>query len=138
LRARHDFMLVEGAGGLLVPLDDETDVADLVRELGLPLLLVARASLGTLNHTRLSLEAAERRGLDVFGVAVSHSTQPVLASDERNLEELRRRLGENLVLELPHHLDAPRSSRDRSAASGAGGSPTIDALVARLSHALRR
>lgn len=138
LRARHDFMLVEGAGGLLVPLDEEADVADLARELGLPVLLVARASLGTLNHTRLSLEAAAHRGLDVFGVAISHSAEREPESDELNLEELRRRLGASLVLELPHRLGTPRSSKERSAASGAGGSPTIDAFVARLSHALRR
>ncbi len=102
LARRHAFMLVEGAGGLLVPIDGRTDMADLARALGLPLLLVARANLGTVNHTRLSLEAAERRGLEVFGVVLSHATAALPDGDRRNLEGLRERLGERLLAELPY------------------------------------
>lgn len=117
LARRHAFMLVEGAGGLLVPIDGETDVADLVRALELPLLLVARANLGTVNHTRLSLEAAERRGLEVLGVVLSHATAELPEGDRRNLEGLRTRLGDRLLAEVAHDptnvggaLAAPASS----------------------------
>src|SRR5438067_1143262 len=65
------FLLVEGVGGLLCPLTEDGTVADLVALLGLPLLIVARMSLGTLNHTLLTVEAARRRGLAVAGVVVS-------------------------------------------------------------------
>ena len=102
LARRHEFMLVEGAGGLLVPLDREHDMADLARELDLPLLVVARARLGTVNHTRLTLEVAEARGLEVFGVVISHASADETEGERRNLEGLRSRLGTRLVLELPH------------------------------------
>ena len=68
LRARHEITLVEGAGGLLVPILDNFSVADLALEIDLPLLIVARSALGTINHTLLTLEAAAARGLEVRGV----------------------------------------------------------------------
>lgn len=101
LAGRHEFMLVEGAGGLLVPLDRETDMADLARELGLPVLIVTRARLGTINHTRQSLECAAARGLEVFGVVISHGDGALSAADEQNLASLRERLGARLVGEVP-------------------------------------
>ena len=62
-------LVVEGVGGLLVPLDDRGyDVRALARALGLPLVIAARPGLGTINHTLLTLAAARARGLDVRGV----------------------------------------------------------------------
>lgn len=101
LSARHDPMIVEGAGGLLVPLTDDFVMADLARELRLPLLVVARAALGTINHTLLTLEVAVARGLDVKGVIVSHATGGLSDADERNLSFLRRELGGALLGEIP-------------------------------------
>jgi dethiobiotin synthase len=67
----HDWV-VEGAGGLLVPLDDDgTLQVELVRQMAVPLLLVARSTLGTINHTLLTLEAARRRSLAIAGVVLS-------------------------------------------------------------------
>ena len=63
--AAHDLTLVEGSGGLLVPIDEKRDFADLALRLDAALAVVARPGLGTLNHTALTLEAAERRGLEV-------------------------------------------------------------------------
>ncbi len=100
LSARHDFVLVEGAGGLLVPFDPETSMADLVARLGLPVLVVARASLGTINHTLLTLEACAHRGLDVLGVVVSHATGALSDADAENLDVLRRALGQRLIGEV--------------------------------------
>lgn len=71
----HDIVLVEGVGGLLVPVRDDFLVADLARRLDLPLLVVARAALGTINHTMLTLEAAGRRNQEVIGV-VYNTTGP--------------------------------------------------------------
>ena len=133
LASRHPFMLVEGAGGLLVPIDARTDMADLARELDLPLLLVARAGLGTVNHTRLSLEAAETRGLDVFGVVISHSTADEPEGDRRNLDGLRERLGERLVLELAYRRPGARHSDSDPTDSDSA----IDALVERLVSRVR-
>lgn len=71
----HDTVLVEGVGGLLVPIRDDFLVADLADRLDLPLLLVARAALGTINHTMLTLEAAKTRNLKTRGV-IYNTTGP--------------------------------------------------------------
>lgn len=67
LARRHDMLVVEGVGGLLAPLTPTVLADDLVRQTGLPVLLVARPGLGTINHTLLTLEALERRNLPVMG-----------------------------------------------------------------------
>ena len=64
----HDCVLVEGVGGLLVPIEDDFLVADLAARFDLPLLIVARAALGTINHTLLTIEAARSRGLQINSV----------------------------------------------------------------------
>jgi dethiobiotin synthetase len=69
-------LVVEGAGGLLVPLNDKAYVIDLAAELHLPIILVARSTLGTINHTLLSIEAIRRRGLPLAGVVVNGPETP--------------------------------------------------------------
>jgi dethiobiotin synthase len=69
-------LVVEGAGGLLVPLTGSAFVIDLARELDLPVILVTRSTLGTINHTLLSLEAIRRRGIDLAGVVVNGPETP--------------------------------------------------------------
>ena len=69
-------LVVEGAGGLMVPLTDRAYVIDLATELHLPIILVARSTLGTINHTLLSLEAIRRRGLTLAGVVVNGPETP--------------------------------------------------------------
>jgi dethiobiotin synthetase len=79
LAARHDLVLVEAAGGALVPFSDGVDMAGLASLLGLPVVVAARPGLGTLNHTLLTLEALHRRGLTVLGVVISgHPAEPGL------------------------------------------------------------
>jgi dethiobiotin synthetase len=92
---------VEGAGGLLVPLTPSHAMADLARDLELPIVVVTRASLGTVNHTLLTLEVAERRGLALAGVVISHGPRAISSSDAANLEALRRALGTRLCGEIP-------------------------------------
>ncbi|MFN2556423.1 MAG: dethiobiotin synthase [Nitriliruptorales bacterium] len=95
-------LVVEGAGGLLVELgSDGTTLADLCGDLGLPLLVVARPGLGTLNHTTLTVEAITRRGLGFLGVVVCrYPSAPDLAS-RTNLAELDRIAGDRLVGVVP-------------------------------------
>ena len=61
--------MVEGAGGLLVPLDEDTLYIDVFARWGAPLILCARTSLGTINHTLLSLEAIRTRNIPLLGIA---------------------------------------------------------------------
>ncbi|HTU93888.1 MAG TPA: dethiobiotin synthase [Gemmataceae bacterium] len=99
-------VLVEGVGGLLCPLTERETVADLAIELALPLIVVARRSLGTLNHTLLTVEAAQRRGLRLAGVVVT-ATKPVEGvAEETVIEELRQRLDVPLLAVLPYQPNA--------------------------------
>ena len=74
--SRRDVTLIEGAGGLFVPVTETVMMADLALSLGAPALLVARPGLGTVNHTMLSLGYAERKGLPVLGVVLSGFPEP--------------------------------------------------------------
>ncbi|MDQ6834615.1 MAG: dethiobiotin synthase [Actinomycetota bacterium] len=71
LQAAETALVVEGVGGLLVPLSARASVRDLARELGLPVLVAARPGLGTINHTLLTLEAARAAGLSVAAVVLT-------------------------------------------------------------------
>ena len=84
-----DEVVGEGAGGLLVELGtDGTTLADLAADLDLPLVVVARPGLGTLNHTRLTCEAAWARGLRITGIVVNgYPPEPGIA-EQTNLEHL--------------------------------------------------
>lgn len=80
LSARHDFVLVEGAGGLMVPLNGGLLMADLINHLKLPAVVVARPDLGTINHSVLTCYAAGQMGIEVRGVIVNRfPTAPGLA-----------------------------------------------------------
>jgi dethiobiotin synthetase len=82
-------LLVEGIGGLLCPLTETETVADLAGVLDLPLVIVTRRSLGTLNHTLLTLEAAKLRGLNVAGVVINETEPPRDLAAQTNPQELR-------------------------------------------------
>ena len=86
-------LVVEGVGGLLVPLDGDSNVRDLARELGLPVLIAARPGLGTINHTLLTLEAARAVGLTVAGVVLTPWPERPSMIESSNLETIER-LGE--------------------------------------------
>jgi dethiobiotin synthetase len=84
-------VIVEGVGGLLVPLSNGYDVRRFARELGLPVLVASRPSLGTINHTLLTLEAAREAGLRVAAVVLTPwPEQPsvIEASNRRTIERL--------------------------------------------------
>ena len=71
LKNKCDFVIVEGAGGLLAPLKDKLLMRDLVKLLDLPLLIVARPNLGTINHTLLTIEAAKNQNINIAGIIIS-------------------------------------------------------------------
>jgi dethiobiotin synthetase len=87
-RAGVDLLLVEGAGGLLVPVGGELTMADLAARLGADVVVVTRPALGTLNHTALTLEAARARGLPVAGLLVCDWPAEPGVVERTNLERL--------------------------------------------------
>jgi len=73
---KTETLIVEGAGGIMVPLNDEHFMLDLMKKLNLPVLLVAYSELGTINHTLLSLEQMRRYNLDILGVVMNGPKNP--------------------------------------------------------------
>lgn len=72
----EEYLVVEGAGGIMVPLNEKHLMLDLIKLLKLPVLLVARSGLGTINHTLLSVEQLMRHDLDIFGVIMNGPGNP--------------------------------------------------------------
>jgi len=121
----HDLVLVEGVGGLLVPLDGGYDVRELAAELALPLVVVARAGLGTINHSLLTLEAARRGGLDVAAVVLNRWPARPGAIERSNRETIER-LGEVTVRTFPE-LRGPAPG-----ALAAAGRELLEAIYVRV------
>ena len=82
LSTRHEYMLVEGVGGILAPLALQLDVRDLIKLLQLPCLLVSRTELGTVNHTRLTLEALHDYGIPIRAIVLNETRSPQNSPDQ--------------------------------------------------------
>lgn len=132
-----DCLLVESAGGLLVPLTRDYLSLDLARELGLPLIVLARAGLGTINHTLLTLTVARSAGLDVAAVALNRPEPSALDEAARLIETDNRRVieetgGVTVIGPLPHVPGAgvsPEASRELGRALD---NPVLERLLAGL------
>jgi 8-amino-7-oxononanoate synthase/dethiobiotin synthase len=102
LKSRADVVVVEGAGGLLVPLNDYFTMAELARAMALPVVVVARPGLGTINHTALTVEAARMRGLSVLGVILSDFPSDPGAAEATNPTEIERLANTAIIGVVPH------------------------------------
>lgn len=91
----HGFFIIEGAGGLMVPLHEKFLMRDLVQQLNIPLLIVATTALGTINHTLLTIEAAHAKGIPIKAVVLSGQLDP-------GLKELFYTLCEVPFFEIPY------------------------------------
>ncbi|MDE2180366.1 MAG: dethiobiotin synthase [candidate division NC10 bacterium] len=102
LADRHAMMLVEGAGGLLVPITEELSFLDLATRLRLPLLIVVGSRLGALNHARLTVEAARAARVPVTGAIVNRATPERSPAHITNLSALHRLLPIPVLGEIPY------------------------------------
>jgi dethiobiotin synthetase len=84
LKGRHQCMVVEGAGGLLVPIAKGVLLPELIKLLGLPLIVVARSTLGTINHSLLTLSYCQQQGLEIAGFIISKTTPDAGPSEASN------------------------------------------------------
>jgi dethiobiotin synthetase len=116
----HDPVVVEGVGGLLVPITPAYDVRQLALDLGLPLVVVARAGLGTINHTLLTLEAARAHGLDIAAVVLNRYPEHPSEIERSNRETIEH-LGAVEVATFPE-LERP----ERHALAQAAGSLPLE------------
>jgi dethiobiotin synthetase len=129
--ARGDFVLVEGAGGLLVPYAGASTAADLAGALGLPLLIVARTALGTINHAALTLREARHRGLPVAAVLLNQTTREEGPHASGNAALITAVTGTPVTCQLPFVPDRERADPERIAdlLVSAIGTPVLDSLL---------
>ncbi|MCB4756577.1 MAG: dethiobiotin synthase [Elusimicrobia bacterium] len=97
---RHDFVVVEGVGGLMVPIKRDFFVADLIERMHLPVVVVANPNLGTLNHTLLTISMLKSRGLPLAGVIINNYVGKTRA--EKSNPSVLRRILDRKVLIVPH------------------------------------
>lgn len=105
LARRYDVVLVEGVGGLCVPLTDEITAVDFVARQGWPVVLVTAPRLGSINHSLLSLEALKTRSIPLAGVIYNlhHAAAPEIVADTRRIiANALRRIGSAApIIDLP-------------------------------------
>lgn len=114
LTARADVVLVEGAGGLLVPIATDCAMADLARRLRLPLLVVVGSKLGALNHALLTMECARARQVAVAGYVVNFPFGAPDLAGETNVETLASLIGPPLAI-VPHLAGGIRATEEHRA-----------------------
>lgn len=105
LAKRHQFIIVEGAGGLLVPMLDKFFILDLIIELGLPVIIVSRLGLGTINHTLLSIEAARLRGIEILGIIFNQTERRFGIAEKTNPDIITKISKIETLGVIPHIKD---------------------------------
>ena len=102
IAARHPFVIVEGVGGLLTPITPDWLLADVAADMRLPLVIVTRWGLGTLNHTLLTISEARRRSLPIAGLVLNEvAIRPHGVAEQTAPNELKRLTGETIVAQIP-------------------------------------
>jgi len=103
LSRRHEFMIVEGAGGVMVPLTEKYLYLDLVVALGLPALIVARPGLGTINHTLLTISVLQEKDITISGIVVNYADSRKTGPAEKTSPAVIERIsGVKIVGIVPH------------------------------------
>ena len=103
LRERHDVLVVEGIGGLMVPIRKDYFVADMIKDFELPAVVVARPGLGTLNHTILTVKYARHQGISLLGIIVNHARSDDRSdAAETNVPILEECSGVPVLQVVPH------------------------------------
>ncbi len=116
LKSIYSTVLVEGIGGLMVPITDSYNVADMALDIGLPLIVVASPFLGTINHTLLTVAHAKSRGLKLAGVILCQHRPPENSQAEQtNPAILAELLDIPLLGSLPHLTDTSLETLARTA-----------------------
>lgn len=113
LSRRYEMIIVEGAGGIMVPVYKRYLFLDLACDLGLPVLIVARPGLGTINHTLLSIEAIRNRGLKVLGVIINNAAKSATGMSEKSNPDIIKKLGKVSVPGIIPFFGGPRNVKMR-------------------------
>lgn len=98
LRAKYESLVVEGAGGLMVPLTETCLIAHLAHDMKLPLIIAARPSLGTINHTLLTIHTARAWNCGIRGVIINYTEDYKQGMSEKTSPEIIEKLGQVTVI----------------------------------------
>ncbi|MEK7280486.1 MAG: dethiobiotin synthase, partial [Nitrospirota bacterium] len=101
LSSSHDFMVVEGVGGLMVPISRGIYLSDLILILDLPVMIVTRGSLGTINHTLLTIEYAKTKGIKIEGLLINMNKKEIGLVEDSNIKILKGLSGIDSVYIVP-------------------------------------
>ena len=93
LSKKYDITIVEGAGGIMAPLYKKYLFLDFISALNLPIIIVSRPGLGTINHTLLTISAAKGRGVNILGVVINYAAKTKTGIAEKTNPEIIKRLG---------------------------------------------
>jgi len=132
LAESHDFVIVEGAGGLMVPLSGGLLIADLALELGLELLVVARPGLGTINHTILTCFAAQQMGIKVAGVIINGMPENPGVAEQSAPHQIGSLCGAPLLGVWPERNDVDEVEMIDELATWLAGSPETAIVLREL------
>ena len=100
LSSRHELTIVEGVGGLLVPITNKVTVLDFIAMLKIPVIIVARSGLGTINHTALTVESLRRRKIEIAGIVMNGFRDGGLA-EKTNPKEILRLTDVPVIARVP-------------------------------------
>ncbi|MBI5195999.1 MAG: dethiobiotin synthase [Nitrospirae bacterium] len=106
---KYDITVVEGAGGIMTPVYKKYLFLDLIKDLRLPVVIVSRPALGTINHTLLTIEAAKSRGINIHGIIINHAGRIKKGTAERTNPEIIEYLGRVPILGVVPYSKNPVS-----------------------------
>jgi dethiobiotin synthetase len=116
LLRKYDMVVVEGIGGLFVPIKRDYFVLDLIKHFGLPIIIVSRPGLGTINHTLLTVNYAMKEGLNVAGIIINYSRPPEKTlAEETNPKVIRQISPVPIIGIFPYLEDLGRSTIELAA-----------------------
>jgi dethiobiotin synthetase len=141
LSNRHGHMVVEGVGGVQVPITSRINVTDVIKQLRLPVIVVGRSGLGGINHALLTIEVLRRKHIDIIALVLNrtHSVRSALArvQERSTIEILHKQAGVPVLGPLPYEPGLP--GRFRSSVMHLARSAAVKKLAALVQrHARRR
>jgi dethiobiotin synthetase len=102
LAKKHDFLIVEGIGGIMVPLTENDSIADFARMVGLPVVIISSPLIGTLNHTLLTVMACKQFGLTVKGIIVNKMPKKASPVEQKAPEVIEKLASVKVLGILPY------------------------------------
>lgn len=110
LTSRHEFVVVEGIGGVMVPIKPNYFVADMIKKMSLPVLIVCRAALGTLNHTLLTAKCCKDYGFDVAGIVVNGVRNSNSVAEKTASDAIHELTGLPVIGVVPYVTELPKQN----------------------------